>query len=64
MPDCHVPVSELSVKSNVIYKAKEHGMTIDKSSPDAEVRVLIETSDGHDSRGTVGVSENLIEASW
>jgi 2-isopropylmalate synthase len=26
--------------------------------------VLIETSDGHESWGTVGVSENLIEASW
>jgi len=31
---------------------------------DAKVRVLIETSDGHDTWGTVGVSENLIEASW
>ena len=30
----------------------------------AKVRVLIETSDGHDDWGTVGVSENLIEASW
>jgi 2-isopropylmalate synthase len=26
--------------------------------------VLIETSDGHETWGTVGVSENLIEASW
>ena len=31
---------------------------------DAKVRVLIETSDGHETWGTVGVSENLIEASW
>ncbi len=31
---------------------------------DARVRVLIETSDGHDTWGTVGVSENIIEASW
>jgi len=31
---------------------------------DAKVRVLIESSDGQDSWGTVGVSENLIEASW
>ncbi len=30
----------------------------------AKVRVLIETSDGHEDWGTVGVSENLIEASW
>ncbi len=30
----------------------------------ALVRVLIETSDHHDSWGTVGVSTNIIEASW
>ena len=30
----------------------------------AKVRVLIESSDGKDAWGTVGVSENLIEASW
>ncbi len=30
----------------------------------AKVRVLIESSDGHDSWGTVGVSENVIDASW
>lgn len=30
----------------------------------ALVRVLIETHDKHDSWGTVGVSENIIEASW
>ena len=27
-------------------------------------RVLIESADGDDSWGTIGVSENLIEASW
>jgi 2-isopropylmalate synthase len=31
---------------------------------EAKVRVLIESSDGQESWGTVGVSENLIEASW
>ena len=31
---------------------------------DAKVRVLIESSDGQESWGTVGVSENIIEASW
>jgi 2-isopropylmalate synthase len=31
---------------------------------DAKVRVLIESSDGLESWGTVGVSENLIDASW
>ncbi len=30
----------------------------------AKVRVLIESSDGKNTWGTVGVSENLIEASW
>ena len=30
----------------------------------AKVRVLIESSDGQDAWGTVGVSENIIEASW
>ena len=29
-----------------------------------KVRVLIESSDGHEVWGTVGVSENIIEASW
>jgi 2-isopropylmalate synthase len=35
-----------------------------EGATDAKVRVLIETSDGHETWGTVGVSENLIEASW
>jgi 2-isopropylmalate synthase len=35
-----------------------------KDATDARVRVLIETSDGHETWGTVGVSENIIEASW
>jgi 2-isopropylmalate synthase len=30
----------------------------------AKTRVLIESSDGEESWGTVGVSENIIEASW
>ena len=30
----------------------------------ARVRVLIESGDGKDKWGTVGVSENVIEASW
>ena len=30
----------------------------------AKVRVLIQSSDGQDAWGTVGVSENIIEASW
>jgi 2-isopropylmalate synthase len=35
-----------------------------KAATDAKVRVLIETTDGRETWGTVGVSENLIEASW
>ncbi|MDA0576771.1 MAG: citramalate synthase, partial [Verrucomicrobia bacterium] len=30
----------------------------------AKTQVIIESSDGADSWGTVGVSENIIEASW
>lgn len=35
-----------------------------KEATAAKVRVLIESTDGHDIWGTVGVSENIIEASW
>jgi 2-isopropylmalate synthase len=35
-----------------------------KDGTSAKVRVLIESSDGPDIWGTVGVSENIIEASW
>lgn len=30
----------------------------------AKIRVIIESTDGHDVWGTIGVSENIIEASW
>jgi len=30
----------------------------------APIRVLIESQDTHDKWGTVGVSENIIQASW
>ena len=36
----------------------------DKKGTDAITRVLIETKDAEESWGTVGVSENIIEASW
>ncbi len=36
----------------------------EKDGTGAQVRVLIETGDGKRSWGTVGVSENIIEASW
>ncbi len=35
-----------------------------KSGTAAKVRVLIETSDDEETWNTVGVSENIIEASW
>lgn len=35
-----------------------------KDGTGAQVRVLVETGDGHCSWGTVGVSANIIEASW
>ncbi len=35
-----------------------------ESATQATTRVLIDSSDGHDRWGTVGVSENIIEASW
>jgi 2-isopropylmalate synthase len=35
-----------------------------KEGTAAKVRVLIESSDGHDRWGTIGVSTNVIEASW
>jgi len=35
-----------------------------KAGTAARVRVIIESRDGHDVWGTVGVSENIIEASW
>ena len=35
-----------------------------KAATAAKVRVIIESRDAHDIWGTVGVSENLIEASW
>jgi 2-isopropylmalate synthase len=35
-----------------------------KAGTEARVRVLIESTDGHEYWGTVGVSENIIEASW
>jgi 2-isopropylmalate synthase len=36
----------------------------EKKGTGAVVRVLIESSDGEKSWGTIGVSENIIEASW
>ena len=35
-----------------------------KDATAAKVRVIIETHDDRDIWGTIGVSENIIEASW
>jgi 2-isopropylmalate synthase len=35
-----------------------------ETATEATTRVLIDSSDGHEHWGTVGVSENIIEASW
>ena len=35
-----------------------------QTATQATTRVLIDSSDGRDRWGTVGVSENIIEASW
>lgn len=35
-----------------------------KDGADATIRVQVETSDGHETWGTVGASDNIIEASW
>ena len=34
------------------------------SGTEASIRVNIESCDDHESWGTIGVSENIIEASW
>ena len=36
----------------------------EKKGTTAKIRVLIESGDNHEKWGTVGVSENIIEASW
>ncbi|UCH62590.1 MAG: citramalate synthase [Fidelibacterota bacterium] len=52
---------EISEVRLVDYKVR---VLDQKHGTSAKVRVLIETSDGKDSWSTVGVSENIIEASW
>lgn len=52
---------EISDIKLVDYKVR---VLEEKRGTAAKVRVLIESSDGKDSWGTVGVSEDIIEASW
>lgn len=52
---------EISDINLIDYKVR---VLDEKRGTAAKVRVLIQSSDGKNSWGTVGVSENLIEASW
>ena len=52
---------EISDINLVDYKVR---VLEEKRGTAAKVRVLIQSSDGHNSWGTVGVSEDIIEASW
>jgi len=52
---------ELATVKLVDYKVR---VLDEKQGTSAKVRVLVETSDGHNTWSTVGVSENIIEASW
>ena len=35
-----------------------------RRGPTRQTRVLLDASDGHETWGSIGVSENVIEASW
>jgi 2-isopropylmalate synthase len=52
---------EISIIKLIDYKVR---VLNEKQGTSAKVRVLIETSDGNETWSTVGVSENIIEASW
>lgn len=52
---------EISLIKLVDYKVR---VLNEKDATEAKVRVLIQTGDGIETWSTVGVSENIIEASW
>jgi 2-isopropylmalate synthase len=52
---------EIAAVGLVDYKVR---VLDEKDGTSAKVRVLVETSDGRQTWSTVGVSENIIEASW
>lgn len=52
---------EIAAVQLVDYKVR---VLDEKQGTKSKVRVLIESSDGHTSWSTVGVSDNIIEASW
>ena len=49
---------------NVILTDYKVRVLNNRKGTESNVRVLVESSDGHDHWGTVGVSKNVIEASW
>jgi isopropylmalate/homocitrate/citramalate synthase len=71
-----VLISELAGKSNILWKAREYGIDLHGATPDsrrildelkgtaAKTRVLVTSGDGEETWGTVGVADNIIEASW
>jgi 2-isopropylmalate synthase len=56
--DLYPPLREIGLVNYKVRIVDEHKGTA------AVTRVLIDASDGRDTWGTIGVSENIIEASW
>jgi 2-isopropylmalate synthase len=56
--DQHPELGEIELTNFKVRILDEHHGT------GAVTRVLLDTSDGHDTWGSIGVSENVIEASW
>ena len=54
----HPSLAEIALTNFKVRILDEHRGT------EAVTRVLLDTSDGHDSWASIGVSENVIEASW
>jgi 2-isopropylmalate synthase len=56
--ELHPHLAEIQLVNYKVRILDEHHGT------GAVTRVLLDSSDGRDSWGTIGVSENIIEASW
>jgi 2-isopropylmalate synthase len=56
--DSHPEIAEVELTNFKVRILDEHHGT------GSVTRVLLDSSDGHDSWGSIGVSENVIEASW
>ena len=57
----HATFPQLSDMRLVDYKVR---VVNSEAGTAARIRVIIESADSHDMWGTIGVSENIIEASW